>query len=116
MKLIALLVSLLIIATSVSSQEFGSEDRQLWVMVKTDEYFRNKVHLELIDEVTDLLESRGLGELDGHSSGQYQLDFNYYGVNDYDQARKAIEEYLAEHYSNLVFTISKDYDVPYENF
>ena len=90
-------------------------EQQLWVMIKIDTLFNVSSMLELVDDVTELVELKQLGELDGHSSGAYQFEFNYYNVENYEVTKRVIEAYLKEKYSDIVFTISDEYEVPYES-
>jgi hypothetical protein len=60
---------------------------QLWVMIKTDEFFRSKIHKQIEDELIALIEHQKLGTFDGHSSGAYQFDLNFYNVTDFEKPR-----------------------------
>jgi len=102
---------------SAERQQDQSEeenDAQLWLMIKEDEYFRDDKHLELIDEISEIIESRGLGELDGHSSGAHQLEVNFFDITDYEKAKELIITYFENNHSNIEFTISSDYETTYE--
>ena len=104
MKIIGILFSLL----AVTSYSAAEVDDQLWVMIKMDTSFRTVNELRVVDQVTDLIERANLGSLDGHSSGAYQFDFNYYEVSNFDGAKSRIQIFMAKHYPDIVFTISND--------
>lgn len=114
MKILTILFSLLGLGSQSHAESDTEVDDQLWVMVKTDEFFRSQNDLEIMDNVTALVESSNLGILDGHSSGAYQFEFNYFEVSNYSKAKSAIEKLLNSTYPGLTFTISNDYDMPYE--
>lgn len=89
-------------------------DGQLWVMIKESDYFRDDSHLKIIDEITEIIEGSDLGELDGHSSGAYQLEINFFDVGNYDKAKATISSYLESKHPKLEFIISNDYETTYE--
>ena len=112
MKILTILFSLLGFGSQALASEEG--ENQLWVMVKSDDYFRSQNEMEVMESVTELIESSGLGELDGHSSGAYQFEFNFYEVSDYEKTKAKIESFINKKYPNLVYTISNDYETLYE--
>ena len=101
-------------AQALAAGDVGN-DQELWIMVKTDSFFRDRDHIQLVDRVTKLVESSGLGTLDGHSSGGHQFDLSYYDVANYAKAKSVIEQYLSSNYPYVVYTISGDYQTTYEN-
>lgn len=113
MKIFTVLLSLFGFA-SYSSAETTEVDNQLWIMIKMDTYFRTVNELKMVDKITEIIEGANLGYLDGHSSGAYQFDFNYYKVNDFDRAKSKIQRFIEQHYPNVTFTISNDYLMTYE--
>ena len=115
MRTLTFLLSLMGFGAQALATDDVGNDQELWIMVKTDSFFRDRVHIQLVDRVTELVESSGLGILDGHSSGGYQFDFNYYDVANYAKAKSVIEQYLSSNYPDLVYTISSDYQTTYEN-
>lgn len=114
MKIFAILFGLLGL-TSQSVAEDTEVDDQLWIMIKMDTYFRTVHELKVVDQVTEIIEGANLGYLDGHSSGAYQFEFNYYEVSDFDRAKSKIQRFMAKHYPDVKFTISNDYAMPYES-
>jgi hypothetical protein len=90
------------------------DENQLWIMIQEDDYFRDEEHFQLIDEMTEITEEAELGELDGHSSGAYQLEVNFFGVLDYEKAKDLISNYIESTHPDLVFTIAKEYKSIYE--
>lgn len=97
-----------------SEQSEEENENQLWIMIKEDDFFRDEKHLEIIDEITEIIEGECIGELDGHSSGAYQLEVNFFDVTDYEKAKTLIMTYFKNNYSNLEYTISNDYETTYE--
>ncbi|MEZ9821087.1 hypothetical protein AB4238_10800 [Shewanella sp. 10N.286.45.A1] len=91
-----------------------NEDNQLWLMVKEDEFFRDDAHLKMVDDLTELIEGSGLGELDGHSSGAYQFEINFYDVSNFEKVKAIVVKYMASNFDNLVFSVSKEYETFYE--
>ena len=87
---------------------------ELWIMVNIDSKFRSKDNLKMVDEITEIIESKGLGNLDGHSSGGYQFDFNYVGIQNWDSTKSEIETVIKNHYPGLEYTISTTYETTYE--
>ncbi len=114
MKLLVFLLGLFALGGVDNSTAEESSDDQLWIMIKTDSYFRGEKHLQIVNEVTELIEKRNLGALDGHSSGVYQFEFNFYEVTKFKEAKATVKKYLDSNYSNLTYTISNDYEMPYE--
>jgi len=116
-KMKYLLISILLLLVGCSEAEMNSsqtDSNELWVMVKISDNFRSKQDLEIIDKVTKAIESKGLGYLDGHSSGRYQLDFNYIDINNFIKTKNEIDIVIKSNYPNLIYTISKDYETIYE--
>jgi hypothetical protein len=100
-----------------SSPEQNSSDDdgdQLWIMIKETGFFRDDSHIVLIDQISELVESSELGELDGHSSGSHQLEVNFYEVHNYGKTKSLIENYLIANYPEIEFTISNEYETTYE--
>jgi len=96
---------------------FGSHqksDGELWVMVQENEFFRSDNNLLLVEKVAEIVESKGLGELDGHSSGAYQLEFNFYDVRNYEKTKLLVQNFLVQNYPDIEFHISKEYETTYE--
>ena len=91
-------------------EESESSNDQLWVMIEIDDYFRSNKDIEIEEEVIALVERLNLGEVDGHSSGAHQFDFNFYDVKDYDRAKAEITKYLDGKYPQLNYVISNDYE------
>ena len=114
MKLTKLFLSLLVFFSSFAYAENESVGDQLWVMVKIDTYFRSKNELSLVDDINELIEGSNLGSLDGHSSGAYQFDFNFYEIGDFNKAKSTIESFIDKQYPNLTYTIEETYGMPYE--
>jgi hypothetical protein len=75
-----------------------NEDNQLWIMVKEDEFFRDEAHLKVVDDLTELIENLGLGELDGHSSGAYQFEINFYNVSNFEEVKAIVVKYMASNF------------------
>ncbi|WP_420589294.1 hypothetical protein [Bacterioplanoides sp.] len=100
--------------TSYSTGEETTANDQLWIMIKMDTYFRTLDDLNVVDQVTDMIEGANLGYLDGHSSGAYQFDFNYYDVRDFKAAKSKIQYFMSKNYPSVEFTISSDYEILYE--
>lgn len=90
-----------------------SEENQLWIMIKENDFFREGGHLEIIDELSEIIESKGLGELDGHSSGAHQLEVNFYDVPNYKASVNAVNAFFKQH-PNIEYTVSKEYETTYE--
>jgi len=91
-----------------------NEDSQLWLMVKEDKFFRDDAHLKMVDDLTELIEGAGLGELDGHSSGAYQFEFNFYDVSNFEKVKTIVDKYMASNFDSLVYSISAEYETFYE--
>ena len=100
---------------SALSSENATTSNELWVLVKTDTYFRTNREIELVDAITEVVERKNLGELDGHSSGGNQFDFNYVDVINFSQTKAVIEKELKESYPQLTFSISKEYETKFES-
>lgn len=101
-----------------NSNFFDEEDEvenELWVMIKMDQYFLSQKEIDIEEEIIDLMEEKGLGEADGHSSGASQFDFNFVDVTDYERAKKEITKYINKLYPNLKFVISKTYETTFDN-
>ncbi|WP_144394615.1 hypothetical protein [Pleionea sediminis] len=113
-KLLALILGYLIAASSAIADDSGDLTSELWVMIKIDTPFRTQNEIELVEVVTSAIESKGSGELDGHSSGGFQFEFNYYGIKDYEAAKNMLEEIFQKNYPELTYTISNEYQVKYE--
>ena len=100
-----------------SNNDYGndqeSEENQLWIMIKENDFFREDSHLEMVDELAELIESKGLGELDGHSSGAYQLEVNFYDVENYQACVGVVNSYFKKH-PKIEYTVSKEYETTYE--
>jgi hypothetical protein len=98
-----------------NSNESEASSGELWIMIKENEFFRSDEHLSIVDDIAEVIESSGLGELDGHSSGAHQLEVNFYGVNNFNKSRLAVEVYLSKNHPKLVYTISNKYQTTYES-
>jgi hypothetical protein len=96
------------------NEEEHEAANQLWVMIKTDEFFRSKVHIQIEDELIALIERQKLGTFDGHSSGAYQFDLNFYNVTDFEKAKALINAFLKKKYPELQFVISDDYETTFD--
>ncbi len=90
-----------------------TEENQLWVMIKENDFFREDSHLEIIDELSEIIESNGLGELDGHSSGAHQLEVNFYDVANYRACTEVVNTFFRQH-PNIEYKVSKEYERTYE--
>lgn len=112
-KLTILYIGLLVFFSSFTFAENEAQGSQLWVMVKIDTYFRSKNELNLVDDINELIEGSNLGYLDGHSSGAYQFDFNFYEISDFNKAKSKIESHIGKQYPNLIYTIEQSYAMPY---
>jgi hypothetical protein len=88
---------------------------ELWLMIKTSDYFRSDKEIEVEDELTKLIEGSGLGELDGHSSGAHQFELNFVHVRDFEKAKSLIESHLKKKHPDLQFVIARDYAIPFEH-
>jgi len=115
MKLLSILLVILGIGTTSLTAEENVSNSQLWVMIKTDTFFRTDKELAIVDDIEKILEDKNLGSLDGHSSGAHQFEFNFYEVSSYLKAKALIENYLKVKYPHLVFVISKEYETTYES-
>ena len=91
-------------------EEPESSKDQLWVMIEIDDYFRSNKDIEIEEEVIALVERLNLGEVDGHSSGAHQFDFNFYDVKNYERTKAEITKYIDEKYPQLNYVISNDYE------
>ena len=114
MKLLLLFVIGFLSACSPNDSPKNSENNELWVMVKIDSQFRSQNDLKIIDLVANHIEDKELGFLDGHSSGAYQLDFNFVEIKNIEVARKEITKAINSAYPNVEYTISNTYEVKYE--
>ena len=90
-----------------------AEDNQLWIMIKESEFFRDESHLKIIDELAEIIEGNGLGELDGHSSGAHQLEINFYEVDNYESCKSAVANFFKKH-PKIEYTVSQEYETTYE--
>ena len=95
-----------------SNDDSNENDQQLWIMIKENSYFRSDEHLSIVDELAELMENEGLGELDGHSSGRYQFEINFYDVENY--AKGLVEHYFHAKHPHVIYTVSDDYETTYE--
>ena len=89
-------------------------DNELWVMIIENSFFRDDSHLRIIDELAEVIEDKGLGELDGHSSGAHQMEINFFEVNKFDKCKKEVTEFMSSNYPSLEYTVSKEYETTYE--
>lgn len=89
-------------------------DDQLWIMIKTDSYFRGHQDMIVLDAVTSEVERLELGYLDGHSSGAHQFDFNFMEVKEFEATKSLISKFIDERYPNLTYMISNGYEMKYE--
>ncbi len=96
---------------SISASDGGGE---LWVMIEIDDYFRSNSDLSIEEDVIALVEASGLGEVDGHSSGANQFDFNFYDVSDYEKAKTEISNFLNSKYPKMNYVISKEYKTTFD--
>ncbi len=111
------LLSTIIFLSSCSSSDDAQAPRgdgELWVMVKIDSNFRSEKDLEIIDVITEEIERKNLGILDGHSSGAHQLDFNFVEISDIETTKKAIISSIDRLYPTVEYTVSTTYEVTYE--
>jgi len=114
MKLFTVLLSFLIFFVQSTYADEVESENQLWIMIKADNYFRSASHLQIVDQLSSLVESSGLGELDGHSSGAHQFEFNYYEVENYIKAKSVVERFISKNYPSLIYTVSNQYETHYE--
>jgi hypothetical protein len=114
MRYLFLFIFALLSACTSGEEQSASGNSELWVMVKIDSNFRSHQDLKLIDLVTERIESKKLGFLDGHSSGAYQLDFNFVDIKDIDAARTEIVETITTSYPSVEYTVSTIYEAKYE--
>jgi len=96
------------------NEEEHDAANELWVMIKTDEFFRSQIHKQIEDELIALIEHQKLGTFDGHSSGSYQFDLNFYEVTDFENAKALINAFLKTNYPELQFVISDDYETTFD--
>jgi hypothetical protein len=96
------------------NEEERDAPNELWVMIKTDQFFRSKIHKHIEDELIALIEHQQLGTFDGHSSGAYQFDLNFYNVTDFEKAKALINAFLKKNYPELQFVISDDYETTFD--
>ncbi|MGH1426300.1 MAG: hypothetical protein ACRBEE_00005 [Arenicella sp.] len=89
-------------------------ENELWIMIKENSCFREEAHLKIIDELAEIIEGKNFGELDGHSSGAYQFEINFYGVNKYEKCKKIVTNFMFSKYPDLEYTVSKEYETTYE--
>jgi len=108
---ISVILSVLCNQAASKAEEVSNE---LWIMVKTDSYYRTQKDLDIVDYITVIVDENALGELDGHSSGAHQFDFNYFGVEQYPEAEKLLEKELRRKYPQLIFRISSEYQSVYD--
>lgn len=116
MKLFFIALVLLVEACSyaeVKPSTIGTGE--LWVIVKLDTEFRTEHNIVMVDEITKIVEAENLGVLDGHSSGGYQLDFNYVGITNWEKAKSVIDASIRKNYPDVEFTISTKYETTYDN-
>lgn len=107
---------------SIIKKLFGSSEAhdsdgpegELWIMIKETSFFREDAHLAIVDELAESMEGKGLGELDGHSSGGHQFEINFYEVRNYNQCKAIVTEYFSSKYPELEYTISEEYETTYE--
>jgi len=92
----------------VAEQEEVSQD-ELWIMIETNNYFLSADENSIEEELIDLVESAGLGEFDGHSSGGHQFDMNFFGVGEFCKTKKLIANYLSKNHPKLKYEISNSY-------
>lgn len=114
MKSLSTLLVILGIGTTLLAAEEEPSNDQLWIMIKTDTFFRTDKELIIVDDIEKIMVDKNLGSLDGHSSGAHQFEFNFYQVSSYLKAKVLIEKYFKTNYPHLVFVISKDYEKTYE--
>ncbi len=104
------------ILTAGSNESTSASDGagELWVMIEIDDYFRSDSDLSIEEDVIALVEASGLGEVDGHSSGAHQFDFNFYDVSDYEKAKTEISNFLDSKYPKVNYVISKNYEMTFD--
>ena len=114
-RIVVLALGIFGLQTLANSSDDNYDSSELWVLVEIGTNFRTTKELDLVDIVTELIESKNLGELDGHSSGGNQFDFNYIEVTNFSEAKAVIEKKLNESYPQLKFRISKKYETSFES-
>jgi len=112
--IVALLLSLITACSNSDGISSTDNDDEIWVMIKTDAYFRGQKELEIVDTISEIIESKELGYLDGHSSGGFQFDFNFTEVTNWDKAKSEIDNAINENYPTLEYTISSTYETTYD--
>ena len=112
--LLASMAFLLIGCSPETKMEEDEPTDELWLMIKTTDFFRSGLEIEIEDKLIDIFERNGLGEIDGHSSGSYQFEVNFYDVSDFEKAKTVVEELLKKEYPNLEYVVSHTYETPFE--
>jgi hypothetical protein len=97
------------------SDDEDESDQQLWIMIKENDFFRSDEHLSIVDDIAELLENDGLGELDGHSSGAHQFEINFFEVTNFEKAKSVVVDYFNSNHPEIEYTISNDYETTYES-
>ena len=97
-----------------NEDDSDESENELWIMIKENSFFREEAHLKIIDELTEIIEGKNLGELDGHSSGAYQFEINFYDVNKYEKCKKIVTDFMSSKYVDLEYKVSKEYETTYE--
>ena len=86
----------------------------LWVMVALNQRtFRDEDDIALVDDLAEYLESNGLAELDGESSGAGSMDISFYTPSVKRAAVKAAQ-FLEHNYPGLRFYISDEYETLFD--
>lgn len=96
------------------NNEISETDTELWVMIEINDYFLSQSEVQIENDVIELIEGKGLGESDGHSSGAHQFDFNFYNVQDFNKAKIDISDLLNSKYPNLNYVISDTYETTFD--
>jgi len=96
------------------SEEDDEVQNELWVMIKTDEFFRSKAEDQIEDDLIKLVEGQELGALDGSSSGSHQFDVNFYDVTDFEKTKSEISMFLKKKYPGIQFVISHTYETTFD--
>ncbi|ATG77688.1 hypothetical protein AOR04_09165 [Pseudoalteromonas sp. 1_2015MBL_MicDiv] len=63
--------------------------------------------------MAEIIEGKGLGELDGHSSGAHQLEVNFYDFTNYKSCSEVVNAFFKQH-PNIEYIVSKEYETTYE--
>lgn len=111
------LITFVVLIAACSDTEVGPSNagsNEIWIMVKLDTEFRSEDNLAMVNEITKIVESKGLGTLDGHSSGGHQMEFNYVGIKDWEKAKSVIDSSIKRNYPNAEYIISNTYETTYE--